>query len=276
MRWIVAAVVALSALALAVGCSSETSVTPPPVLVVASYLGDMFMPGFTDPVANIGFVVRDDHTVQGAGFFSAPVQELDVFFSGTVDSSNTLNATGRLIGNSGTTDVGAFTITGTFGNFGGGANAQGTFTAQGVGSGSGTWRAFFYTLSPLGSYMGNFAGDRTGEVALMVFALDDVVMMIQQDTPLLLDYYASDLGSVALTPPTTSGGPYGLTAQNGLYATGYAFTGSVATLQASGAWQLPSTPTALTGTWSATRPQTRAAAGRGVPLGPIRVHRRRK
>jgi hypothetical protein len=274
----IAAVAALLALAFAVGCSSQSSVTPSPVLVVASYLGDMFMPEFpaTEPVANIGFVVRDDRTVQGAAFFSAPAQEADVFFTGTVDSSNALNATGRLIGSSGTTDIGAFTIRGTFGNFAGGYNIVGSFTAQGIGSGSGTWGAFYYTLSPLGSYMGNFTGDRAGQVALMVFRLDDVVMMIEQDTPPRVDFYASSEGSVVLTAPTTSGGPYGLTAQNGFYGTDYAFTGSVAALQASGAWQLPATPTALTGTWSATRPQTRAAAGRAVPPGPIRVHRRRR
>jgi len=286
MRWVLASVVLLAAIAIIAGCGGGTNVTPPPpVSVTSSYLGDLFMSAFADPVANIGFVVREDRTVSGAAFFSAPVQNLDAFLSGTVDAAGTLTATGRLVGNAGTQDAGSFTITGTFGNFPDGSNAKGTFTAQGVGSGSGTWRAFIYNIYPLGSYVGTYSGDAPGKIAIMNFAVDDSVIMIQVDDQPRLDYFASDLGSVTLTPPTVAGGPYTVSASDGLYATGFSLTGTVGALPpggvldqltSAGTWQQTATPTPLSGTWIATKPVVKAAGGvRGIPPGPIRVHRKR-
>jgi hypothetical protein len=284
MRWLLASVTLLLLAAVIAGCGGGTNVAPPPPPLTSPYLGDMFMSQFTAPVANIGLVVRDDRSVSGAAFFSAPVADLDVFFTGTVDAAGTLSAAGRLIGNAGTQDVGSFTITGAFANFPDGSNVQGSFTAQGVGSGTGTWRAFIYNIYPLGTYTGTYSGDAQGKIAIMNFAVDDSVLMIQQDSDLRIDYFASDLGSVTLTPPTVVGGPYGLSASNGLYTTGFSLTGTVGVLPgggtldqltAAGTWQQTATPNTLTGTWSATKPAVRAAVARGIPPGPIRVHRRR-
>jgi hypothetical protein len=243
--------------------------------VVGSFLGDAFMSAYTDPVANLGIVVRDDRSVEGAAFFSAPVENFDVFFSGAVDASDRLTATGRIIGNGGTADVGAFTITGVFANYTDGSNIAGTFTAEGVGDGSGTWRAFIYTTPPLGAYMGAYSGGAQGQVAIMNFLVDDSVMMLKEQGQPRVDYFASDIGSVTLTPPTTPGGPYGLVASNGLYGTGFSFAGDVGQLQASGTWQQTQDTTTLTGTWDATRPAARAAS-RALPPGPLRVRRVRK
>jgi hypothetical protein len=273
MRWIVASLVFLAVVAAIAGCGGGTSPPSPPP-VVGSYLADAFMSAFVDPVANLGLVVREQNTVEGAGFFSAPVSDVDVFFSGTIDTAGTLHATGRLIGNGGTQDVGAFTMTGTIANFPDGSNIQGTFTAQGIGSGSGTWRAFIFTVPPLGAYVGTFSGDRQGMVALMNFALDDSVMMNEDPAQPQLDYFASDLGSLTLTPPTVSGGPYGLSASNGLYNTGFSFTGTVGQLEATGTWEQPAA-TPLAGTWLGSRPASRTATTRAVAPGPIRVHRKK-
>lgn len=275
MRWIVASLVFLAVVAAIAGCGGGGSSPPPPPPVVGSYLADAFMSAFVDPVANLGLVVRENNTVEGAGFFSAPVSDIDVFFSGTIDASGTLNASGRLIGNDGTQDVGGFTLTGTFANFTDGSNIQGTFTAQGIGSGSGTWRAFIFTVPPLGAYVGTFSGDRQGKVALMNFALDDSVMMNEDPTQPQLDYFASDLGSLTLTPPAVSGGPYTLSASGGLYNTGFSFNGTVGAVEATGSWQQTGATTS-TGTWLASRPAALAAATRAVPPGPIRVHRRKR
>jgi hypothetical protein len=286
MRWIMASAILLAAVAVIAGCGGGTNVTPPPPAPVTSpYLGDLFQSAFADPVANIGFVVREDRTVSGAAFFSAPVQNLDVFFSGAVDTSGTLTASGRLVGNAGTQDAGSFTITGTFGNFTDGSNAKGTFTAQGVGAGSGSWRAFIYNVYPLGTYAGTYTGDAQGKIVIMNFAVDDSVIMIQVDDQPRIDYFASDLGSVTLTPPTVVGGPYTVSASNGLYVTGFSLTGTVGVtpsggvldqFTSAGTWQQPATPTPLSGTWIATKPAAKAAAGvRGIPPGPIRVHRKR-
>jgi len=251
---------------------------------VSSYLGDLFMSVYTDPVANIGLIVRDDGSVSGAAFFGGPVQNLDVFFSGSADSSNTLTASGRLIGNGGTQDVGSFTITGTFGNFPDGSSVKGTFTAQGVGAGSGTWRGFIYNVYPLGAYLGTYSGGAQGKIAIMNFAVDDSVLMIQQDSNLRVDWFASDLGSVTLTPPAVAGEPYGLSASNGFYATGFSLTGTVGVLQPGGAldpfrsrgpWEQAATPSPLTGIWSASKPTGGAAGSRSAPAGPMRTRRLR-
>jgi len=276
MRWLLAICAVVITVIAMTGCGGGGVSSPPVVSVVGSFLGDGFMSAYTEPVANLGIVVRDDRSVEGAAFFSAPLENFDVFFSGTVDASSRLNATGRIIGNGGTTEVGAFTITGVFANYPDGSNIAGTFTAEGVGAGSGTWRAFIYTTPPLGAYMGAYAGDAQGQVAIMNFLVDDSVMMLKEQGQPRADYFASDLGSLTLTPPTVPGGPYGLVASNGLYGTGFSFAGDVGQLEASGAWQQIQEATTLTGTWLATKPAARAAANRAIRLGPLRVHRVRK
>ena len=275
MRWFAVGLGLLVAAALLAGCGAGGAPSPPlPPPTIGSYLADGFMVigASTELVANMGIVVRDDRTVDGAGFFSGPVQNHDTFFSGSVDSAGVLHASGRLI-RLGNEDVGAFTLTGTFGNFEDGSNVAGTFVAETIGAGN--WRAFLYDIFPLGAYLGTYSGEAQGAIAIMNFLVDDNVVMIKVANQPQVDFFASDFGSATLSPPTQPGGDYGLTASDGLYATGFSLSGAVGPTQASGSWSQTADDTTLSGTWSASKPQTRAAS-RGLPPGPLRLHRVRK
>ncbi|HUT75422.1 MAG TPA: hypothetical protein VM221_11400 [Armatimonadota bacterium] len=271
MRFMLAACAVILA-AVVAGCGGGNAVTPPvPVVVVGSYLGDAFMTinGTTELVANLGLVVRADRTVEGAGFFSAPVVEHDFFFTGVVDASNNLTASGTMVSGDGTQDAGSFTLTGAFGNFPDGSNVKGEFTAQGIGSG--TWRGFSYAIYPLGCYMGTYSGDRQGTIAVMNFRVDDAVVMLKEEGQAQTDYFAAPN---LLIPPVQSGGDYSLLADDSWYGTGMVVAGDVSATTAGGDWQQTQAPSSLVGTWSASKPESRAA-GRGLPAGPLRVYRAR-
>ncbi len=272
MRCVVA-VCALIFAAVVGGCGGQQSAAPP-LDPVGSYLADAFMTPPEDPVANLGLVVREDRSVQGAGLFSMPVADRDVFFTGAVDATNRLTASGRLIGNDGTEDMGAFSLTGTFGNYPDGSTVQGTFTADGIGTGS--WRGYAYNIFPLGAYMGTYSGDRQGTIAIMNFLVDDTVVMIKEKDEPRTDYFASTAENpYLLIPPTEPGGDYGLLANDSWYGSGLVISGSVGPLTASGAWQQPQASGALAGTWEASKPAARGAA-RAFPAGPLRVKRVRR
>ncbi|UCH33645.1 MAG: hypothetical protein JSV65_13885 [Armatimonadota bacterium] len=267
------AVVLMAAVAVIAGCGGSGPTPPPPVQIVGSYLGHGIMSAYDQPVLQVGLVVRSDRTVGGAAFFSGPIVNRDAFFTGAVDASNNLTASGRLIGNSGTEDVGSFTLTGTFDNFLDGSNVAGTFTAEGVGSGQ--WFGFLYDIYPLGTYMGGYTGDSEGRVAIMNFLVDDIVVMIDQTDAPRVDWFASDIGSAMLTPPPQPGASWGINASDGLYGTGFSLSGGVGQTEAGGIWQQAVDTTTLSGAWSATKPHAgAAAAARGsMPPGPIRVRR---
>jgi len=268
MRWMIAAAaVAVAALTIA-GCGGGNSPAPP-TPVVGSYLGDAFTTtgGNTELVANIGFVVRANGTVEGAAFTSAPVAEYDIFFTGAVDGAKQLQASGGMIGGNGTQDAGSFTMTGAVGASSG-YDATGTFTADNVGAG--TWGALFRrTANPIGCYMGAYTGDRSGIIAIMNFALDDTVVMTKEAEAFHSDYFAA---ANILTPPVQPGGDYGLRADDSFYNTGLVIIGALNNLSASGTWSQPQNSTPLTGAWAADRPDSRAAT-RAVTTGPLRVRR---
>jgi hypothetical protein len=275
MRFMLAACAVILA-AVVAGCGGGNTVTPPvPVVVVGSYLGDGFMTinGAPELVANLGLVVRADRTVEGAGFFSAPVVEHDLFFTGVVDASDNLTASGTMVSGDGTQDAGSFTLTGAFGNFPDGETVKGEFTAQGIGSG--TWRGFSYAIYHLGCYMGTYSGDRQGTIAVMNFRVDDTVVMLKETDQARSDYFATTADNpYLLIAPTEPGGDYGLLADDSWYGTGMVITGTVGSTSASGDWQQTQDPSPLFGTWEASKPESRAA-GRGLPAGPLRVYRAR-
>ena len=58
------------------------------------------------------------------------------------------------------------------------------------------------------------------------------------------------------------------------YGTGLVISGTVGELDAGGDWQQTQDLSSLVGTWEASKPESRAA-GRGLPAGPLRLHRAR-
>jgi hypothetical protein len=282
MRWMLAAA-AVAALSIA-GCGVRNSVAPPASPVVGSYLGDadavITTGGKPELVANIGFVVRADGTVEGAAFTSAPVANYDIFFTGAVNASGQLQASGSMVGGDGTQPAGSFTMTGAFTTFGV-APITGTFTADNVGTG--TWRAYFYSaLTPLGCYMGTYTGGRSGIIAIMNFPAappdypaDTVVMIKENGQPHTDSLYGLTADVLTpLPPPIPPDREYALLmdADSSFYGTGLRVEGTLGGTSASGAWSQPQDSTPLTGAWSASRPDSRAAT-RATTTGPLRVRR---
>jgi hypothetical protein len=275
MRWMIAAAaVAVAALSIA-GCGNSVS-SPPPTPVVGSYLGDAYTASSPEsPVANIGFVVRADGRVEGAAFTNA----YDIFFTGTVDASRQLHASGTMVGGDGTLPAGSFTMTGAFTAFGE-APITGTFTADSIGTA--TWRAYFYSvLTPLGCYMGTYTGDRSGIISVMNFPpipeypADTVVMIKEDGQPHTDSLYGLTADVLTpLAPPTPPDRQYALLmdANSSFYGTGLVVSGTLGGTSASGTWSQPQDSTPLSGAWSASRPDSRAAT-RAVTTGPLRVRR---
>ena len=288
MRWMIAAAaVAVAALSIA-GCGVRNSVAPP-APVVGSYLGDVAME-FPESqgaqlIANFGLVLRENGIAEGAVFtgseLDAPhfVPNYDAFVSGRWTPAG-LELSGVLIGNGGTEEVGTITLTGAFAQ---GSEPGGTVTAPVIGTGPSSWRAYFYgSASIFGCYMGTYIGGRSGIIAIMNFPAappdypaDTVVMIKENGQPHTDSLYGLTADVLTpLAPPTPPDREYALLmdANSSFYGTGLVVSGTLGGTSASGTWSQPQDSAPLTGAWSASRPDSRAAT-RAVPTGPLRVRR---